>query len=104
MANAKDIIGEKGIENGRVKVKSYSKDNKSFIEIQDNAGGVPEDILLKVFDPYFTTKHKDEGTGIGLYMSKTIIEKNMSGVLSVSNKEGGASFLIELEAYKEEKV
>jgi len=96
LANAKDIIKEKHIKDAEVSIESYCKDKKVIIEIQDNAGGVPEEILPKVFDPYFTTKHKDEGTGIGLYMSKTIIEKNMSGILSVSNKDAGACFTITL--------
>ncbi len=56
------------------------------IEIYDNAGGIPENILEKVFDAYFTTKENEQGTGIGLYMSKQIIEKNMQGSISIQNK------------------
>ena len=68
------------------------------------AGGVPKELLNRVFEPYFTTKHQSQGTGIGLYMCKEIIEKNMGGVLKVENSTytyndihfKGACFIIEL--------
>jgi signal transduction histidine kinase len=64
--------------------------------ITDNGGGIPESVMDKIFAPYFTTKEKGKGTGIGLYMSKVIIEENMGGRLSVRNIEGGAEFRIEI--------
>ena len=67
-----------------------------MLTIADNAGGIPEEIMDKIFDPYFTTKGPDKGTGIGLFMSKTIIEKNMNGTLGVRNTEQGAEFRIEV--------
>ena len=67
-----------------------------MLAITDNAGGIAEEILAKIFDPYFTTKGPDKGTGVGLFMSKTIIEKNMGGSLSVCNSGNGAEFRIEV--------
>jgi two-component system, NtrC family, C4-dicarboxylate transport sensor histidine kinase DctB len=66
------------------------------ITISDNAGGIPEAIIGKIFDPYFTTRGPEKGTGIGLYMSKIIIEKNIPGHLSVRNTGEGAQFRIEV--------
>ena len=66
----------------------------SVVTITDNAGGIPDEIFDKIFDPYFTTKGPDRGTGVGLYMSRTIIERNMGGSLTVQNVAGGAQFRI----------
>ena len=67
-----------------------------MLTIADNAGGIAEENLDKIFDPYFTTKGPDKGTGVGLFMSKTIIEKNMNGKLSARNSGDGAEFRIEV--------
>jgi signal transduction histidine kinase len=83
--NARDAIVEKQPEYKGVYVYSQITETENVIYFQDNAGGIPQDILVKIFDPYFTTKHQSQGTGIGLYMSKDIIEKNMHGSLSVKN-------------------
>jgi signal transduction histidine kinase len=66
------------------------------LTISDNGGGIKENILDKIFDPYFTTKDLGKGTGVGLFLSKTIIEKNMAGRISVRNIESGSEFRIEV--------
>lgn len=90
--NARDVLLEKEIKSPVVDI-TIDKENKE-IHISDNGGGIPSDVLPKVFEPYFTTKFKSEGTGIGLYMSKMIIEEHMKGKLSTTNSESGAVFTI----------
>ena len=92
--NAREILIEKNIEDKEVSIVFYrSKDNIIF-EINDNAGGIPSIIMNKIFEPYFSTKKNKNGTGLGLYMSKTIVEKNGHGILGVQNTDVGASFKI----------
>lgn len=97
ISNAKDVIIEKEISEGKISIKSYSEPTKAIIEVSDNGGGIPIDVIEKIFNPYFTTKEEGKGTGVGLYMSKMIIDKNMDGLLSVKNGENGAIFKIELD-------
>ncbi len=94
LSNAKDAFIEKKIDNPLININITKHKNNSKIEICDNAGGIKLTPLEKVFEPYVSTKHASSGTGIGLYMSKNIIEKSMNGSLSVSNKEQGACFII----------
>ena len=97
LLNCRDAFEGSSAEQRRVIEITVSEENqKSVVTVSDNAGGIPEGILDKIFDPYFTTKGPDKGTGIGLYMAKTIIEKNMSGTLSVQNTAGGVAFRIEI--------
>jgi len=97
LLNCKDAFEGSNIDGQRVVTITVSKeDNKSLVTVADNAGGIPEDIIDKIFDPYFTTKGPDKGTGIGLYMGKTIIEKNMGGRLTVRNTADGAEFRVEV--------
>lgn len=95
LLNARDVLVEREIADRLVTVTSSIANSKAVITIADNAGGIPENIIDKVFDPYFSTKGVD-GTGIGLYMSKNIIETNMGGRLSVRNISDGAEFRIEV--------
>ena len=67
-------------------ISLYKENGQAVIDIKDNAGGIPKDIIQKVFDPYFTTKHQSQGTGIGLYMTNEIILKHFSGKLDVVNE------------------
>ncbi|MBD3840323.1 MAG: HAMP domain-containing histidine kinase [Campylobacterales bacterium] len=83
--NAKDALLEKNTPNKKVFIEFSEDGQYNTIKITDNAGGIPEKIIDKIFDPYFTTKHQSQGTGIGLYMSKDIVEKNMFGSISAEN-------------------
>ena len=97
LLNSRDALQWCDDDRQRVIRITISKDaDKSVVTIADNAGGIAEEILDKIFDPYFTTKGPDKGTGIGLYMAKTIIEKNMGGRLTVRNTADGAEFRIEV--------
>jgi signal transduction histidine kinase len=93
--NAKDILIEKLEDNRNIKIVITHDKKHGIIKIHDNAGGVPTDVLPKIFDPYFSTK-SNNGTGLGLYMSKTIIEEHLKGDLSVVNDNHGAVFTIKL--------
>ena len=96
LLNARDALLERQPEDPKVVVTIGYEGGRSVVTIADNAGGVPEEIIVKIFEPYFTTKGVDQGTGVGLYMSKTIIEKNMGGSLTVLNDAEGAEFRIEV--------
>jgi len=96
LMNSKDAFLERGIDAPRVFIRIFVEKGRSVVTMADNAGGIAEDIIPKIFDPYFTTKGPQKGTGVGLFMSKTIIEKNMNGRLTVGNIADGAEFRIEL--------
>lgn len=96
LMNCRDIFRERNIEQPRIEIRIYIEDGKAVTTITDNAGGVPEEAIGKIFEPYFTTKEPEKGTGIGLYLAKTIVERNMGGRLSVRNTEVGAEFSIEV--------
>ena len=110
--NVQDAFEKKEYKEKFVSIDMYTKDTKVYIEILDNAGGVPEKIIDRIFEPYFTTKHKSQGTGIGLYMSEEIINKHLGGDIYVENKEfthknikyKGALFTIVLDEYIDEKI
>jgi signal transduction histidine kinase len=92
--NAKDAFVAKEVPEPAITIRIGNAGGRAFVTIADNAGGVPDDIIGRIFEPYFTTKGPDKGTGIGLYMSKMIIENNMEGSLTVRNVDGGAEFRI----------
>ncbi|PIF04925.1 MAG: histidine kinase [Arcobacter sp.] len=98
ISNAKDVLVQRGIENGIIKVKVYEKDGECITEIIDNAGGISEKYMDDIFKPFMTFEKKN-GTGIGLFMSKLIVENNMNGRLSAKNVKNGAQFLIELPIF-----
>lgn len=94
LINARDALLDRAVENPQVTIQLGRDGDYALVTISDNAGGIPAENIAKIFDPYFTTKDQEKGTGIGLYMSKTIIEKHMGGSLEVANGEGGAEFRI----------
>ena len=105
LSNAMDAIKQK---RETIKFEAYIsidvKVNEEFvnIDIQNNGGQIDEDIISRIFEPYFTTKFEAQGTGIGLYMTKSIIETNMKGKLEVCNTDDGVLFMIKLPLNKEE--
>jgi two-component system C4-dicarboxylate transport sensor histidine kinase DctB len=92
--NAKDALLERGVESPRIHVRLFREGEKKVVTISDNAGGIPEALRDRVFEPYFTTKKN--GTGIGLYISKNIIEDRFNGSLTARNVEDGAEFRVEV--------
>ena len=83
--NSKDALTSIENEKKLIFIDVFKENDKAIIEIKDNAGGIDENIINKVFEPYFTTKHQSQGTGIGLFMCQEIIYKHMNGKISISN-------------------
>lgn len=96
LGNAKDVLVERNIAEPRIDISISREDGCSVVTITDNGGGIAPDIIPRIFDPYFTTKEKTQGSGIGLYMSKIIIEQNMGGSLTARTVDGGAAFCIKV--------
>ncbi|NVJ54525.1 MAG: transporter substrate-binding domain-containing protein [Campylobacteraceae bacterium] len=85
--NAIDALNQNNIEDKQIYILAHKENNNIVICIKDSAGGVPEKIQSRIFEPYFTTKHKSQGTGIGLYMSSQIITKHLHGTIKLSNEQ-----------------
>lgn len=94
MKNAEDVLVDKQIKNPTIWIRGTENNGFAELIIEDNAGGISSNVINKVFEPYFTTKKSKDGTGLGLYMSKIIIEEHCKGKLSVENGEYGAKFTI----------
>ena len=94
LTNAKDILISRQIQNPQIIISIDAKNNSTITTILDNAGGIENKYINHIFDPYFTTKQK--GSGIGLYMSKMIIESHFKGKIKVLNENDGAIFIIEV--------
>ena len=94
--NSCDALNEKDIEEKFINIRTEKKDDYIYIMIEDNAGGIPSNVIGKIFEPYFSTKTNKNGTGLGLYMCKTIIEHHSQGTISVENTNIGAQFTIKL--------
>jgi len=97
LKNSMDNFIEKKTPNPKIYIKTEDILGKVIVSICDNGGGIEEDILDLIFNPYFSTKKSKNGTGIGLYMSKMIIEQHHGGKISAHNKENGACFYVILE-------
>ena len=96
LMNARDELVGRDVDGARISIHSLEEGGKTIVTIADNAGGIAHEILDRLFDPYFTTKGPDKGSGVGLFMSKTIIETNMGGRLTFRNTGNGAEFRIEV--------
>ncbi|MBJ6723395.1 sensor histidine kinase [Geomesophilobacter sediminis] len=96
LANAKDAFVERQVSQPVVRIRLFREGGRVVLTIADNAGGIPNEIIGRIFDPYFTTKGPTQGTGIGLFMSKTIVERHMDGTLRARNLADGAEFRIEV--------
>jgi PAS domain S-box-containing protein len=94
--NARDALVERAIGEPIIRIRLGEEEGRTIVTVRDNAGGISEAILDKIFDPYFTTKGPEQGTGLGLFMAKTIIESNMGGSLMATNRGDGAEFRIEV--------
>lgn len=94
--NAHDALLERQVQGPSITLVIKQEESRSVLTVSDNAGGIPQQILPQIFEPYFTTKGPSQGTGIGLYMAKTMIERNMGGTLTARNTAAGAEFRIEL--------
>lgn len=98
ITNSKDAFIERNIENRTINITSLTKDKYSIMIIEDNAGGIPEENISKIFDPYYTTK--EYGTGTGLYMVKLVIKTSLKGDLKIQNTGHGIKFIIVLPNIK----
>lgn len=97
VSNIHDIRDEREIEDIKIEIVLTKDDSDAVLCISDNAGGIDEAILSKIFNPYFTTKHQSIGTGLGLHIAKMIIEDKMGGSLSAKNNKDGATFTIRIK-------
>lgn len=99
--NAEDVLLENNIQKAHIDIKVFSENEYVIFQVCDNGGGIPEDIKDKIFEPYFSTKLEKDGTGLGLYMSKVIIEEHCNGAIEIYNCVSGACFTIKLKQKNE---
>ncbi|BDY12733.1 CBS domain-containing protein [Hydrogenimonas cancrithermarum] len=98
IGNAKDVLVDRNVEEPTIWIDVHRRGEKISIHIMDNGGGIEEKNLPNIFNPYFTTKKHKDGTGLGLYISKLIIESKIGGKIYALNGDGGAEFVIEIDS------
>ena len=96
LQNSSEAFKINKIEKREILIKTFKTHSDVLIVFQDNAGGVSPKNLEKIFEPYFTTKHQSNGTGLGLFMSKMIIEKSLDGTIEAKNINNGLEFTIKI--------
>ena len=101
--NARDAFEDRKIQDGLIYIRVYHEKDELIIAVRDNAGGIEKPILKNIFEPYFTTKHKTKGTGLGLYMTKNLIEKVHGSIEAISIMNKKTTFIIKLPDNKEEE-
>jgi len=103
LKNSRDAFVENGVLIREIKIEVTKEKDNALIFVEDNAGGIKEKERYKIFEPYFTTKHNSQGTGLGLFMSKMICEKGFNGSLDVSSKKGTTCFTIKIPLEAEDE-
>ncbi|SFV52365.1 Putative two-component sensor histidine kinase [hydrothermal vent metagenome] len=96
LKNSRDAFVENGVLIREIDIEIKKDAEFAYVYVEDNAGGITEKERYKIFEPYFTTKHASQGTGLGLFMSKMICEKGFNGSLDVSSKKGMTCFIIKI--------
>jgi PAS domain S-box-containing protein len=94
--NSSEAFKVNEIKDKKITIVIKREENYAVLQFEDNAGGASENLLDKIFEPYFTTKHQSNGTGLGLFMSKMIIEKSLDGTIRVENIDNGLKFTIKI--------
>ncbi|WP_457597102.1 PAS domain-containing sensor histidine kinase [Hydrogenimonas sp.] len=102
LQNAKDALRGKERGDKRIRIEGFVEGDEALLVVEDNAGGIEESVMERIFEPYFTTKHAAKGTGLGLFMSKMIIEKSFGGEIEARNTDEGARFTIRLPLERSE--
>ncbi len=97
LINSQEVLEERNIKYPAIEIMSYKEGEHFCIEVKDNGGGICDTVIEKIFDPYFTTKDEHNGTGLGLYMSKTIIQEHCKAEIEARNSDKGALFLIRMK-------
>jgi len=102
IANSKEAFESRQITNPKISISTLIQKNKINILLEDNAGGIDDDIISHVFEPYYSTKKEKNGKGLGLYIAKNILNKQLRGNISVTSREGNSKFLISFPITKKE--